>query len=163
MSNIHGISSSSKSKDKNIYEQKGTTSGTATYKPPSPTNNNNTNNILENLINKAKNDTNKIQPSADTPNVGKIIIYRNGFILGNEEDGDFYDIKDEKNKKMVTSLLAGEVPYELEVKMKSKLTKAQSQIAVDLVNKTMEDYVPPKPKFSFNNSAGQSLVTNKYD
>jgi len=51
------------------------------------------------------------------------------------------------------------VPPELEKEARREWGDRDS-VRVQLVDKTSEDYVPPKPKFSFTSSAGQSVGTS---
>jgi hypothetical protein len=58
---------------------------------------------------------------------------------------------------MVQDMLDGNMPQELEKKIRATLPPTQKDIGVDFVNKMQEMFVPPKPKFDFNKSAGMSL------
>ena len=42
----------------------------------------------------------------DAPSVGRIILYKNGFMLG-EENSEFFYVKDPKNAAIVNALIEG--------------------------------------------------------
>jgi len=86
-------------------------------------------------------------------NLGIITLYKNGFKLGN---GEFRDKKEPQNAKFIKELQKGYVPPELEREARREWGDRES-IRVQLVDKTTEDFVPPKPKFSFKDTEGQSL------
>jgi len=89
--------------------------------------------------------------------VGTITLYANGFQIG---DGEFRPSSDARNAVFLADLKQGHVPHELEKLCKDEMKIEGNEIAVNLVDKTSETYVPPKPKFSFANSQGQSLGTS---
>ena len=49
------------------------------------------------------------------------------------------------------------VPRDLEQDLKKTLPPSVKEVAVSLVDKTSDEFVPPKPKFDFAKSQGQSL------
>jgi len=63
------------------------------------------------------------------------------------------------NAKFIKELQKEYVPPELEREARREWGDRES-VRVQLVDKTTEDYVPPKPKFSFSTSAGQSVGTS---
>ena len=155
MSNIHGIRSPPVKKPAEL-EQAGSTSGTATIRPvgSSP---------LDALVAAAKNQAASLRanefPQEQAP--FRLTLYANGFLF----DEEFFDVKDPSNRALVEEMKEGSVPHELERRMMAKDRaagiKRTSNVPVELVDKTQETYVPPKPKFSFEKSQGQSLSVQK--
>lgn len=88
----------------------------------------------------------------DTPTATHTRL-QNGFIIG---DGEFRDSKDPENERCLRELMEGNVPRELEAEVRQQFPGAH-QVGVNLVNRTQEEFVPPKPKFDFAKSQGQSL------
>lgn len=85
--------------------------------------------------------------------MGLLTLYSNGFIIGN---GEFRDTKDPKNQKLLADLKKGEVPDELEEICRKEWGNPEN-VSVNLVDKSSETYTPPKAKFDFSKSQGQSL------
>eukprot|EP01006_Ploeotia_vitrea_P009692 TRINITY_DN23844_c0_g1_i1.p1 TRINITY_DN23844_c0_g1~~TRINITY_DN23844_c0_g1_i1.p1 ORF type:complete len:258 (-),score=153.43 TRINITY_DN23844_c0_g1_i1:609-1382(-) len=153
MSNIHGLGSVSSGNNKNpkqkneFFTSQGHQSGTGVLRPTER-------DAMGNLISAARANSGAGAPGATANNIGVITVYANGFIIG---DGEFRDSSEAENKAFVDDLLAGEVPRELEKEVKKQFGNTVSSVGVQLVDKSKETYVPPKPKFSFANSKGQSL------
>lgn len=73
-----------------------------------------------------------------------IYIYKNGYKIG---DGPFMDANAKaENKKFLEELKEGVVPNALEPVLKEKFGANASEMAVNIVDKKNEDYVPPKPQ-----------------
>jgi hypothetical protein len=79
-----------------------------------------------------------------------ITLYRNGLVVG--DSGTFRSFDDPANEAFVKSLLAGEVPRELEAEIRG--TTTSSDIGVNIINRSTEDYIKPFVAFS---TAGFSL------
>ena len=62
-----------------------------------------------------------------------------------------------KNQAMVDEMLAGDMPHELQDKIRAQLPPTQKDVGVAFVNKMQDVYVPPKPKFDFAKSQGLAL------
>lgn len=153
MSNIHGLGNVKKSEKKDNeeeYSMGGATSATAVWRP----NNSAARDPIPDLIQRAKEQ--KDNTGAQDRNIGLITLYANGFIIGSQ-DNEFRDIKDPKNKKFMDVLRQGEVPEELEpICLKEWGARAET-VSVNLVDRSTETFTPPKPKFDFATSKGQSL------
>jgi UBX domain-containing protein 1 len=90
--------------------------------------------------------------------IGLITLYSNGFIIGN---GEFRDsTNNPTNQAFLADLKRGEVPNELELLCRKEWGSSVDAVKVDLVDKSSETYVPPKPKFDFAQSKGQSIASN---
>merc|ERR1712083_1045083 len=73
-----------------------------------------------------------------------IYIYKNGYKIG---DGPFMDANAKaENKKFLEELKQGVVPNALEPMLKEKFGANAKEMAVSIVDKKTEDYVPPKPQ-----------------
>jgi len=88
----------------------------------------------------------------DVPSSSTITLYRNGFIVG---QGAFRDLAVPANQTILAALKKGEVPREIEADLAAG--SDERDVGVTLVNHSTEDYVPPKAKFDFKTSQGQSL------
>jgi UBX domain-containing protein 1 len=124
----------------------GKTSSTAVLRPHQPAD------PMNQLINQARS-----QQSSGTQadqDVGKVYIYRNGFIIGN---GAFRDRKVPENEQFIQALQRGEAPQELQREAVAQWGNKVKTIGIQLVNKANEDYIPPPEKFSFAKSQGRSL------
>jgi len=63
---------------------------------------------------------------------------------------------DAKNAKFIQELQKGYVPAELEKEARKEWGNID-KVKVQLIDKSKEDYVPPKKAFSFSDSKGQNL------
>lgn len=97
------------------------------------------------------------QSGASDRNIGLITIYANGFIIGN---GEFRPLSDPKNASFIAELKRGEVPSELEAICRKEWGSQFNEFGVNLVDKSNQTFEPPKPKFDFSTSQGQSLVSS---
>jgi len=111
---------------------------------------------LSSIVQSAKSQAGSTE--AQDANLGIITLYKNGFKVG---DGEFRDKKDPENAKFIKELQRGFVPPELEA-IARKEWGSISAVKIQLVDKTSEDYVPPKPKFTFKASEGQSLGSSSF-
>ena len=97
--------------------------------------------------------------STDNKFEDAIYIYKNGYKIG---DGPFMDANAKaENKKFLEELKEGVVPNALEPVLKEKFGANASEMAVNIVDKKNEDYVPPKPekpKFQAFKGDGHSMV-----
>lgn len=144
MSNIHGLSFGSKKeekKDQEEFSQGGKTSSTAVYRPTN-----------SDIIKQARGNAQNSQP--DSAPTAVITLYKNGFKV---DDGEFRDSSIAANGKFLDDLKNGHVPREMEPEIKAKMGGRSGQPIVSLKDCTSEVFVPPPPKFSFDNSHGQSL------
>jgi UBX domain-containing protein 1 len=156
MSNIHGLHSgnradANKKQNDEEFSLGGATSSTAVYRP--------TNGVMREVIEKARKQSSSPIASSSSGwtndrSIGLITIYSNGFMIGN---GPFRDINDPKNAAFIKDLKNGDVPKEM-----IKLCQEEWGADIDSVNVQLSDhssevYTPPKPKFSFAESKGQSL------
>jgi len=166
MSNIHGLSfDSNKNKNKNEEEFSvgGQTSSTAVLRPNNGalrnpnnnTNNNNNNPSAADIIKQAREQ--KASDVAEDKNIGLITLYSNGFIIGN---GEFREVANNpRNQQFLAQLKQQEVPDELEAICKKEWGNDIEAVRVNLVDKSSETYTPPKPKFDFAQSKGQSIAS----
>jgi len=82
--------------------------------------------------------------STDNKFEDAIYIYKNGYKIG---DGPFMDANEKaENKKFLEELKEGVVPSALEPVLKEKFGANANEMAVNIVDKKGEDYVPPKPQ-----------------
>jgi len=137
------------------FTSQGATSATAVYRPPRQEEAGQQQPIstadLANLARQGQ--QNQAAPPSDR-SVGIITLYRNGFQIGQQP---FRDIADKANAKFLADLMSGQVPAELEKMCRQEWGNSVDQVGVQLVDKTKEDFVPPKPKFDFNQSQGQAI------
>jgi len=176
MSNIHGLSSTSKKDDKKDNEEffgGGATSGTATWRPTNgpmrqqPQTNNTSSagppvsgtpspaDLMRDITSAARSQSASSSNEGIDRSIGLITLYSNGFILGNAE---FRDAKDPRNASFLASLREGEVPSELEADCRREWGADADAVRVTLVDKSSEAFVPPKAKFNFAASKGQALT-----
>jgi len=89
-----------------------------------------------------------------------IYIYKNGYKIG---DGPFMDANAKaENRKFLEELKEGVVPNALEPVLKEKFGANAAEMAVNIVDKKNEDYVPPKPqkpKFEAFKGDAHSMVS----
>lgn len=153
MSKIHGFGAGADKKDDKKKNEElyggGKSSGTAVMRPTGDPDD------MAALINAARGQAGE-QGDAQDRNVGLITVYKNGFVIG---DGEFRDKKEPKNAAFIQALLRGETPPELEQEAIKTWGPAVATVGIELRNKTTEEYVPPKPKFTFGESKGQSLAS----
>jgi len=169
MSNIHGLGSvraEKKANDEEYSQGAAGQSGTAVWRPNASAARGGAGaaaaggppDLINDIIANARNNSNA--PSASGAldrNVGVITVYANGFIFGSA--GEFRDLKDPKNKQFLEDLKKGEVPEEFNaICAKEWPGQNGGDVAVSLVDKSKETYTPPKPKFDFAKSQGQSLA-----
>jgi len=91
---------------------------------------------------------------AEDRQLGVITLYANGFQIG---QGAFRDVKEAQNAQFLKDLKEGYVPAELEDEVRREWGPAADSVRLNLVDKSRETFVPPKPKFDFSTSVGQSL------
>lgn len=116
------------------------------------------NNPMAGLIAAARQQATSGQPLPNQ-SVGTITVYSNGFSIGET----FFDISDPLNAAYLEQLKQGEMPVQLQsVAMKEWDTvNGEQAIGVQLIDKSNDRYTPPKPKFDFNKSQGQSLQSTQ--
>jgi len=88
----------------------------------------------------------KEEEEGEEKKIIKITFYRNGFIL---EDGPFRPFDEPKNKEFLEQLNKGYIPKEL--------AGVSKKVAISLVDKKGEEYIPPKPKFEPFSTKGRTL------
>jgi len=147
MSNIHGFGpvgrrDDSQGKGEHLSSH-GHSSGTAVYRPAGP---------MDELVARARGQQGS--RDAEDRQLGVITLYANGFQIG---QGPFRDAKEPRNAQFLKELKEGFVPAELEPEVRREWGPAADTVRINLVDKTRETYVPPKPKFDFSTSVGQSL------
>eukprot|EP00474_Spongospora_subterranea_P009384 CRZ09842.1 hypothetical protein [Spongospora subterranea] len=131
------------------FQQGGSQSGTAVFRP--------VRDLPDAIIDAgARQAQNGMGPVAEA--VLRITVYRNGFLIsdpaGTTPDR-FRDIQDPGNQEFMRSLVAGEVPTELEQQLQGR--KSKQDIGVQLIDKRGETYDPPFEAFS---GAGNALRAN---
>lgn len=153
MSNVHGIGATGKSKNpkddgNEMFSQGGAQSGTGVLRPIKKTDD-----ATSDIVKAAREQGGRGDTSG-AANVGiRVIIYKNGFKVGDE--GEFRPKDQSKNKQFLDDIRNGHVPKELE----EEATKrgAQGNVRIDIVDKTAEEFVPPKPAFQAFKGAGFSM------
>ena len=93
--------------------------------------------------------------AAEGRSLGVITIYSNGFVV---DGGEFRDARDGRNAGFIAALRAGEVPAELEEQCRRDWGAAADSVQVSLVDRSSQQFAPPKPKFSFADSKGQQIA-----
>jgi len=170
MSNIHSLSSFRSDRDKKSNEEEyqqsaAGQSGTAVWRPNNSAARTGTgagggadpNDPVAHLLAQARAQSASGNEEGADRNIGLITLYSNGFTIGN---GEFRDAKEEQNQKFLESLRKGEVPSELEPICRKEWGSTASAVRVQLVDKSRESYTPPKPKFDFSKSVGQSIASS---
>lgn len=111
------------------------------------------------LINAARNQQRQDQQQGSnvSGDIGRITVFRNGILLGDDDPSNFRDIADPSTKQFIDELIAGNVPRELQRECFEKWGPGVEQVGVQLVNRQKEDYVPPKPTFQAFSTPGQTL------
>ncbi len=100
--------------------------------------------------------------STGGPSVGEITIYANGFQIGTQEFRSLNEgPNQEQNKAFLAALQRREVPSELDKEIVAEYGPAVEEVGITIVNRSQETFTPPKEKFSFSKSQGQSLVSEK--
>lgn len=164
MSNIHGLGpvgakKPDKDKDNEEFSQGGKSSGTSVMRPNGGGGDRNGMNPgsspIDDILRQAQQRSAEDPTGAGTRNIGTIIVYANGFMLG--EDGEFKDAKDPKNKQALEDLGKGVVPQDLEDEVRTKWGQNVQSVGVQMQDKSQETFYPPPPKFSFANSTGTAL------
>jgi UBX domain-containing protein 1 len=159
MSNIHGLNSKNrnevaKKQNEEEFSLGGATSSTAVYRP--------NNGVMREVIDRAREQSAQLGNNNNTTggatnndrSIGLITIYANGFIIG---DGQFRDASDPKNASFIKDLKNGDVPREMVDMCQEQWGKDIDSVNVQLKDNSSEVYTPPKPKFNFAESKGQSL------
>jgi len=155
-SNIHGIGSRPKltaddEKKMEMFSQRGSGSGTGVLRPVRRNDDNLTKDIITNAQAAQGSRT-----SADA-NAGQITIYANGFKVG---DGPFRPKSDPQNIKFLEDLKKGICPHEIEREIMKQNQNAKN-VGVNIVNRSMQTFTPPKPKFQAFTGEGQKLGSSQ--
>jgi len=175
MSNIHTLPAKNNKDEKKNNEEEfstgGASSSTAVWRktggpgrdqgpqsqsqPQSKPQSQSSNDPMKDIIANAKRNTSQgsDKSGAEDRNIGTITVYKNGLVIGN----DFRDSSDPKNAAFLQDLKKGVVPAELEAICRREWGPQVAAVGVNLVDKSSDVYTPPKPKFDFAKSQGQSL------
>jgi len=87
-----------------------------------------------------------------------VTIYSNGFFVSGDEKG-FRPSSDPANKKIIDDLKrTKQVPKELEAII-AQIVKGESEVGVEVKDKSGESYYPPKPTFKAFQGEGFSMKT----
>eukprot|EP01083_Nonionella_stella_P043097 116321_1 len=153
--NVHGLGSAPAPRNSNddgneLFTQAGSgSSSTAVLRPK------HSEDSVNDVVTAAKEQGRSGQfNSGDFKTVLKIILFQNGFKVG--EDGEFRDKSNPQSQKFLNELKQGVVPSELEAEIERTHGDLQ-QVRVDLVDRSREEFTPPKPSFQAFQGAGFSM------
>lgn len=131
--------------DNQMLSQNGTSSGTGTIRP-------------SDIAKQARqNMGQQQQQDASGPMAGTITLFKNGFLVGNEAEGDFYATEtgppcDEeagivkRNQSYLREIQQGYVPQMIQRRIQEKVG-ANSQVKMQISDRTSDIYTPPFKAF----------------
>jgi len=137
-----------------ILSQNGTSSGTGTIRP-------------SDIAKQArKNMGQQQQQDASGPMAGTITLFKNGFLVGDESEGDFYATETgppceeeagivKRNQGYLREIQQGYVPQMIQRRIQEKVG-ANGQVKIQISDRTSDTYTPPFKAFK-----GQGLSLKK--